>query len=374
MKFKLYFLSLFILIFTCVSITAQTSVNTQFKLSGKHSFEKKGAKNWIVSQESIDEKSGESVLKENFAESKGEKAKFYLPKIKDKETIYHITANGNDFTEKYFVRVFEADKLSSFLYKTEDNPAVRTFIFVPKSLSANTRVLLVMHGLSRTAESYIQSWEDWAKKNDYIAVAPLFDNENWNGARKYNLGNLLTSKNLKIRQSKWSFQIVEDLHKLAKSGFGLKKDYFDIFGHSAGGQFVHRFMFFMPKANVRLAIAANPGWYTLPDLNTDFPYGLNNEKFSYTKDDVTNWTKRNVFLLRGTDDLERTENLTQTPEADAQGKNRFERAGFMFEKIKAINPNTNWRLIDVPKVVHDQKRMAVAAQMVLDLINKENKN
>jgi pimeloyl-ACP methyl ester carboxylesterase len=231
-----------------------------------------------------------------------------------------------------------------------------------------------MHGLSRTAESYIQSWEDWAKKNDYIAVAPLFDNENWNGARKYNLGNLLTSKNLKIRQSKWSFQIVEDLHKLAKSGFGLKKDYFDIFGHSAGGQFVHRFMFFMPKANVRLAIAANPGWYTLPDLNTDFPYGLNNEKFSYTKDDVTNWTKRNVFLLRGTDDLERTENLTQTPEADAQGKNRFERAGFMFEKIKAINANTNWRLIDVPKVVHDQKRMAVAAQMVLDLINKENKN
>lgn len=46
----------------------------------------------------------------------------------------------------------------------------------------------------------------------------------------------------------------------------------------------------------------------------------------------------------------------------------------MFDKIKAINPNTSWRLIDAPRVDHNQKRMAVAAQMVLDLINKENKN
>ena len=374
MKFKLHFLSLFVLIFACVSINSQTLTNTQFKLSGKHSFEKKGMKSWNVSQELINEKSGESVIKENFAEAKGEKAKFDLPKIKDKETIYHIIANGNDSKQEYSVRVFEADKISSFLYKTEDNPAVRTFISVPKTLSENTRVLLVMHGLSRNADEYIASWEKWAAKNDYIVIAPLFDNENWNGARKYNLGNILTSKNLKVRQSKWSFQIVEDLHKTVKNGFGLKKDYFDIFGHSAGGQFVHRFMFFMPQAKVRVAIAANPGWYTLPDLDTDFPYGLKNEKFSYTKDDLTNWTKRNVFLLRGTDDILRTENLTKTPEADAQGKNRFERAAFMFDKIKAINPNTNWRLIEVPKVDHDQKRMAIAAEMVLDLVNKENKN
>ncbi len=175
-----------------------------------------------------------------------------------------------------------------------------------------------------------------------------------------------------MRQKKWTFQIVDDLQKNTASALGLKSDIYDIFGHSAGGQFVHRFVLFMPKAKVRLALAANPGWYTLPDFEQGYPYGLKHEGLSFTREDVVHWTLKHVMILRGTEDVERTANLQQTPEADAQGKNRFERAGFMYNKIKAINPNTNWRLIDAPKVAHDQVRMAIAAQYVLDLINSNN--
>ncbi len=269
--------------------------------------------------------------------------------------------------------VFDPNTVCSFLFRTKPNPPIRTYIFVPKTLSSKTRVLLVMHGLSRTAYNYIGSWEKWAGKNDYIVVAPKFDRDNWGGSRKYNLGNMFRKDGTKSPRTRWSFKVVENLYETIREGFNLETEHFDIFGHSAGGQFVHRFMFFMPESKVRIALAANPGWYTLPDLNTEFPYGLKHPKFSYTENDLLNWTKRTVYILRGTSDTERTPNLRQTKEADAQGKNRFERAGYMFERIKRVNPDSNWRLVDVPGAVHSQKQMAKAAQLVLDRINSRTR-
>ena len=125
-------------------------------------------------------------------------------------------------------------------------------------------------------------------------------------------------------------------------------------------------MLFMPESRVRIAIAANPGFYTLPDLNEDFPYGLKNSPYSISQKDLLTWTNRKLILMRGTADIERTESLRQTPEADAQGKNRFERAAFMFNKIKAFNPKTTWQMFEVPNIAHDQKGMSLAAQKVLE--------
>ena len=70
--------------------------------------------------------------------------------------------------------------------------------------------------------------------------------------------------------------------------------------------------------------------------------------------------------MRGTADVQRTESLRQTPEADAQGKNRFERAAYMFERVKSFNSATKWQLLEVANVGHDQKGMAGAAQKVLE--------
>ncbi len=362
-----------LLLLACNSAHSQNPVISRFRLEGKHSFTLKGADTWTVKRELIDEKSGISSTSGRWLKARGESATFNLAKLDGRDTVYHITARGVGIKQSYRVRVFKPDTISSFIYKSGPNPGVRTYIFVPNTLSSDTGIVVVMHGLSRNADKYILSWHRWAGTANYIIAAPDFDNQNWKGSYRYNLGNILTNKGQKIPRQKWSFQVVEDIQEQVRSGFGLIKDHFDIFGHSAGGQFVHRFMLFMPRAKVRLAIAANSGWYTLPDLTTEYPYGLKHQSLSVNKDDILNWSKRNVFILRGTDDIVREANLRQTPEADAQGSNRYERAGFMFEQIKTVNPATNWRLFDAPGVAHDQKRMAAAAQHYIDMMDTRDR-
>jgi hypothetical protein len=249
------------------------------------------------------------------------------------------------------------------------NPDVKVFYSAPSKISAKTKVLMVMAGRQRNADEYLESWIDWGRQNDYLILAPQFDDKNWVEPLGYNFGNIATGKekeNTVNPKSKWAFTLIEQMFDFANKEFKLNAPKYDLFGHSAGGQFVHRFMLFYPENRVRLAIAANPGFYTLPDLNEDFPYGLKKSPVKITQNDLLKWTNRDLILMRGTADIQRTENLRQSPEADAQGQNRFERAAFMFNKIKTVNPNTKWNMFEVPGVAHDQKGMALAAQKVLD--------
>jgi pimeloyl-ACP methyl ester carboxylesterase len=263
----------------------------------------------------------------------------------------------------------EKQTRGSFDFKAGDNPAVKVFWSGPVKRDDKTGVLFVIAGKGRNAEEYLESWIEWGTKNNYLILAPLFDDVNWPEGLGYNFGNIASgddeSKSRPNPKSKWAFTVLENLFDDVRKRFGTKGKKYDLFGHSAGGQFVHRFLLFYPENRVRRAIAANPGFYTLPALELPFPYGLKDSPVPIDKKDVKRWVGRELILMRGTNDTQRTENLRQTPEADAQGKNRYERAGFMFEKVKAVDPDTKWTLIDVPGVGHNQKGMALAAQKQL---------
>jgi len=337
------------------------------RLAGRHTFTvtpNRKAVTWTLDREEANEDGGAPVLLKNVATASGATATFDLSKTPDKETVYHIRARGPGFDDVHRVQVFPPDKRASFTYRSAGHPDVRTYVVVPATLSSATKVVLVMHGRSRNADGYIDTWVDWASRHDYIALAPRFDDKNWAGD-KYNLGNVFTGKDgkgVKNPESQWSFTVVEGIHEQARREFRLDDPRFDIWGHSAGGQFVHRFMLFKPNAKVRYAMPANSGWYTTPDLNRAFPHGVKHPLLSLEKRDLVRWTTKPVVVFRGTADTLRTENLSQTPESDAQGQNRYERAAFMYRKIKAFDPQTNWQMIDVPDAGHDQRKMAPAAQ------------
>lgn len=287
-------------------------------------------------------------------------------------TLLSVVLVASSQTKGDTAKVVDAPRTSgkreSYVFKSPDNPELTVFYALPPKITPQTRVLIVIAGRQRDADVYLDSWIDWGSKNNFVVVAPQFDKDNWPEGLGYGFGNIASgkeSKNTPNPQSKWAFTVVEQLFENIRKTYSLAVDDYVLFGHSGGGQFVHRFMLFLPKNHVRLAIAANPGFYTLPDLELDFPYGLRKSPIVISKQQLLDWTNANLILMRGTADIQRTESLRQTPEADAQGRTRFERAAFMFAKIKAFNPNTRWTLIDVPGVAHDQKGMAAAAQKVI---------
>ena len=81
----------------------------------------------------------------------------------------------------------------------------------------------------------------------------------------------------------WSYSAIEPLFQDAIRRYGMVTTGYSLYGHSAGSQFVHRFLFHVPDAHVVRAVAANAGWYTMPDLQVEWPYGLRGSRVDSDK-------------------------------------------------------------------------------------------
>jgi hypothetical protein len=159
----------------------------------------------------------------------------------------------------------------------------------------------------------------------------------------------------------WSFYIVQLIHTELVEVCGLKNQYYTLWGHSAGAQFVHRLALFCPDRYVSMYISADAGWYTVPDPSVIYPWGVQHDLLNLNENDLFALTEKNMVLMRGTADTLRDSNLNTDPLSDAQGLNRYERAGYYYSQVKEINPDLEWPLIDVPDVGHDYIKMAEAA-------------
>jgi pimeloyl-ACP methyl ester carboxylesterase len=153
---------------------------------------------------------------------------------------------------------------------------------------------------------------------------------------------------------------------VVKRVHSTQKDY-TIFGHSAGGQFVERFVEFMPQARVRQAVAANPGWHTMPDAAQTYPYGL--KKLPTGDADLKVAFQRDFTLLLGEDDTDPyAEDLQRDPKTDLQGINRLER-GLNFyaaaQKYAGAGNPFNWKLRVIAGVGHSHGGAAKAAAPLL---------
>jgi poly(3-hydroxybutyrate) depolymerase len=256
-----------------------------------------------------------------------------------------------------------------FTFESRGAPPVLVHLYVPPTVSRTTRVAVVMHGRLRNAQNYLDAWADWASERDHLIVAPRFDCRNWPGSRSYNLGNVLAtarrSRSFQRPEQSWAFSVLEAVCARVCQRFGLEDPPLTLWGHSAGAQFVHRFLLFKPSVRVRAAIAAGCGWFTEPDLETGFPYGLRHPALTFTPADLRHFARRPLMIMRGTRDTGRDLDLRMTPGAEAQGSNRYERAAHAVATARRADSRTGWRLVDVPGVAHDCGAMAVAAQSIL---------
>ena len=206
---------------------------------------------------------------------------------------------------------------SQIVFSGWSGPKLPVFVHKPQTAGANSRILFVMHGVNRDADRYRDEWAGLAVKHRFIVIVPEFSRSDFPGAASYNTGFFAEEDGTLRPRTRWSFAAIEPLFDETRRRFGTAAERYSLYGHSAGAQFVHRFVMFMPEARIEQAIAANAGWYTMPDPALAFPYGV--EGAPVAPDTLKAVLAKPLTVLLGTADTDRADpNLRKTPEADAQ--------------------------------------------------------
>ena len=107
-----------------------------------------------------------------------------------------------------------------------------------------------------------------------------------------------------------------------------------MFGHSAGGQILHRMVLLHPFSKANRIIAANSGSYTLPDTSAKFPFGIKN--ISHTAKMLDGAFQKKLTILLGEKDNanETRGRILRSKTADQQGTHRLARGKYFFNFCK----------------------------------------
>ncbi len=258
----------------------------------------------------------------------------------------------------------------TFDFEDWAGPAVPVNMYVPDDATTKTPIVIVMHGASRDLPRYYGDWRKEGEKHGFIVVVPWFSKEAFPGSDNYNLGAVFDTDTGETRpREQWTFAAIEPLFDAVVERVGGEQAQYSLFGHSAGSQFVHRFLYYVPEARVRRAIAANAGWYTMPDFGIDWPYGL--DASGVAPEVLESYFGRDLVVLIGDADVIREdEDLRKTPEAELQGPHRFARGHTFFRVATAraadLGVEFNWRLQEVAGAGHSNAAMTPDAALLID--------
>ena len=247
---------------------------------------------------------------------------------------------------------------------------LRVFYYRPSGWTPEKEIVIVLHGVQRNAEEYRNEWKKYADDYNLLVICPDFSESKYPGVGYYNVGNVMNTDNEKGKlqpREQWIFSVIDRVFSEVHARSGATTDTFTLFGHSAGAQFVHRYFLFSPESKAKRIISANAGWYTMPDRDIPFPYGLKN--IPVTNKDLTKEFAKPVIILLGENDTKTGGVLRQTLLAAREGSNRFERGNKFFAMAKneaeTLGVPFNWKLITVPGVGHSDAKMAAAAAKLI---------
>ena len=238
----------------------------------------------------------------------------------------------------------------------------------PRSYDTDTPVLFVHHGVRRNGYDYRDFWLPLVDKADVLVIAPEFSDEHFPKVPWYNFGNLHDEAGKLYPREQWTFGIVGRLFEALRRDGVTRRTGYGLFGHSAGGQFVHRMLSLGFRERVVTAVTANAGTYAMPDLDVEFPYGLGGVGLDQAA--LRGFLRFPLIVMAGTADIDATsEHFPKEEQAMRQGGTRYERAHRYIANARAaasrLGTECAWQIIDVPDVGHEGDRMSVAAAPVL---------
>ncbi len=254
------------------------------------------------------------------------------------------------------------------LFDAWDGPPLRVYIARPSGLKPDRPVVFVMHGDQRSAEEYRDQWHELALEYDFLLVVPEFNRADFAGSGDYYFGKMFDQSANSLPPALWSFTAIEGIFDDLRQRYAMTTDTYSLYGQSEAAQFVHRFVFHVPKARLAQAVVANSEWYAMPNFEIEYPYGLKDSLVSHQQ--LADALQAPVTILLGDQvtDPERP-GLLLTPEAMAQGDNRKLRGIAFFNAAQSAAQELDvpcaWQLSMVEGVDHDNRLMAPAAVKIL---------
>ncbi|MDM9562017.1 hypothetical protein [Bordetella petrii] len=254
--------------------------------------------------------------------------------------------------------------------------SVQVYYFKPDGYNADTPVVMVLHGIKRNAREYRDGWVDIARQRKLMVLAPLFTREAYRGANGYNLGNVFHAVSHAEATGKarpaalnpprqWSFAVPDAVFADFVRREGSGQAGYTLYGHGAGAQFSHRYALFRPHSKACRIIAANSGWYTYPDREVEWPYGIRDVP-GMTDAQVSAFLGAPLLLMLGEDDIRRHGGVMRdTAGAQAQGPDRRTRGERFYAQARQLAQQRGapfaWQLQHVPDAGHSNDQMAAAA-------------
>jgi pimeloyl-ACP methyl ester carboxylesterase len=247
------------------------------------------------------------------------------------------------------------------LFTNWTGPAIPVWSFRPNGLPGDAPVLFIMHGVGRDADRYLSEWKSVATTYRFIAICPEFSQTAFPGALNYNLGGVLDANGGPRPTALWSFSAIAPIFEWFVEQERLSTAKFDLFGHSAGGQFAHRFAAFAAPPQLKRVVAANAGWYTLPEPTEAWPFGLNGAPGGL--DTLRAWLASDLTILLGTMDTDPNHrSLNNDPPHRRQGPHRLARGVNFYASGKAIAARLSlpfgWQIDYAPGIDHNNGGMA----------------
>ena len=265
---------------------------------------------------------------------------------------------------------------------------IKVYYHQPNSYTKNSKILIVVPGAGRNGDSYRDAWIAASEKYDVLILSPMYSEQQY-GFEDYQMCGLIKNSNLyesieyiensnmvKLREADFSFQvnskhkewIFRDFDRLFERVVNASQSaqtQYDIFGHSAGGQILHRLALFHPHSKANRILASNSGFYTATDFNLELPFGLKNTPL--IADSLKHSFAKKLILFIGELDNqdEKGGTLLRSNTVDQQGLHRLDRAKFFYSlaenKAKEMQSTFNWQLKVIPNIGHNQEKMAKAA-------------
>lgn len=216
--------------------------------------------------------------------------------------------------------------------------------------------LVLVHGITRDHDTLAAAFLPVAARLGIELVLPIFTTRRHGGYQRLRTAD----------RSRTAAEVLDDI--LDHSGVSVAERVC-MFGFSGGGQFAHRYALLRPERVAALSVGA-AGWYTFPDPNQPFPYGVAPGSLpGGAAAGLEAFLRLPVQVLVGELDTARDRSLRCSSRIDRQqGPHRVARAMAWIEALRRCRPELTPDCEILPGVGHRFDSCVASGRLVRRVI------